>query len=293
MPLPDPDRPLDVLDADVAGVAKRGVDPVADAFIDDGGDADAARLGERLEARGDVDAVAIDVVAFDDHVAQIDADAQNDPRLVRVLRLLIWCRAARALHHERAVHGIDHAAELRDGAVADQLDDAAVMGGDGGIEHRQPVQLEGGQGALLVGPHQPRIADHVGREDGRELTVDAFFGHEYAGSGSPQPRAGQPQGKQLFGKIHGPAADRGQFRRANPKPSRRDRCAAARVRHRHYGSDGCGQCWLGGRNHGGFRPCVAPNQRAALGRRSCEGGKLTLKREHRVFRPNVSALQRR
>ena len=62
-------------------------------------------------------------------------------------------------------------------AVADQLDDAAVMGGDRRIENSLPVLLEGRERALLVDPHQPRIADHVGREDRRELTVDAFFGH--------------------------------------------------------------------------------------------------------------------
>ena len=64
-----------------------------------------------------------------------------------------------------------------DGAVADQLDDAAVMGGDRGIEYRLAVLLERGERALFVDPHQTRIADHVGCKDRRELTVDAFFGH--------------------------------------------------------------------------------------------------------------------
>jgi len=37
------------------------------------------------------------------------------------------------LHLEGAAHGVDHAAELDDRAVAGALDDAAVMGGDGRI----------------------------------------------------------------------------------------------------------------------------------------------------------------
>ena len=75
------------------------------------------------------------------------------------------------------MHGIDDAAEFDDGAVADQLDDAAVMGGHGGIEYRLAVLLERGERALFVDPHQTRIADHVGCKDRRELTVDAFFSH--------------------------------------------------------------------------------------------------------------------
>ena len=156
------------------------------------------------------------------------------------------------------------------------------LGGDGGVEHRQPMQLEGGQGALLVGPHQPRIADHVGRQDRRELTVDAFFGHVHVGFGSPQPRAGQAQGNQPFGKIHGPVAGRGQFRRADPEPVRRDRCAPPRVRRRHYGSDGCRLCWLGGRNRrlsSGLAPC-GPHGNPG---RTLAKVKPTLKRERRVF----------
>ena len=38
-------------------------------------DADAAGFGQRLKSRGDVDPVTVDVVAIDDHVAEIDPDA--------------------------------------------------------------------------------------------------------------------------------------------------------------------------------------------------------------------------
>jgi hypothetical protein len=78
MPFPDADRSVDVLDTDVAAVLEVNVDPVADAFVDDRGDANPAGLGERLEPRGDVDAVAVDVVALDNDIAEIDADAQHD-----------------------------------------------------------------------------------------------------------------------------------------------------------------------------------------------------------------------
>ena len=48
-----------------------------------GGDADTARRGEALEARRDIDAVAVNVVWRHDDVAEIDADAQIDAAVLR------------------------------------------------------------------------------------------------------------------------------------------------------------------------------------------------------------------
>ena len=48
VPLPDPDRPVDILDADIAAVLKTNVDPIADAFVDDRGDAYPSGVGGGL-----------------------------------------------------------------------------------------------------------------------------------------------------------------------------------------------------------------------------------------------------
>ena len=42
--------------------------------------ADAAGFGDALQSRGDVDAVAENVVALDQYIAEIDADAIEDAR---------------------------------------------------------------------------------------------------------------------------------------------------------------------------------------------------------------------
>ena len=55
-------------------------------------DADAAGLGERFQARRHVDAVAEDVVVLDDHVAQIDADAELDPPRRRDVQIALAIR---------------------------------------------------------------------------------------------------------------------------------------------------------------------------------------------------------
>ena len=55
----------------------------------------------------------------------------------------------RSIDRKGAVYGIDHAAELEDGLVADQLHDAAVVGGDGRIEDGLSVPLQSSQRARL------------------------------------------------------------------------------------------------------------------------------------------------
>ena len=76
----DVDRAGDVLDALLAEILEGDVvEPVADLVAHRAGDADAARLGKHLEARRDIDAIAENVVLLDDHVAEIDADAELDP----------------------------------------------------------------------------------------------------------------------------------------------------------------------------------------------------------------------
>src|SRR5271167_1357617 len=131
MPFPHSDRPVDILNADVAAVLEADVDPIADAFVDDRGDADSAGLGEGLQTCGNIDAIPVDVVALDNDIAKIDTDSQHDDRLRHVL---IWRRGGGALHRKCTVHGIDHATELSDDAVADQLHNTAVMGGDRRVE---------------------------------------------------------------------------------------------------------------------------------------------------------------
>jgi hypothetical protein len=53
--------------------------------VDDRGNANAAGLGQRLEPRGNVYTVAVDVVALNDHITEIDSDPQYDLRLAQDL----------------------------------------------------------------------------------------------------------------------------------------------------------------------------------------------------------------
>ncbi len=139
------------------------------------GDADAARLGDPLEPRRDIDAVAENIVVVEDDVADMDADAKLDPELGRHVDIPL---RHRALHFHRTARRIDGAGELDQHAVAGGLDDAAVMRGDAGIDQGLPEHLQLGQRALLVTAHQPAIAGDVSRQHRRQSPIHALAGQK-------------------------------------------------------------------------------------------------------------------
>ena len=87
-------------------------------------DADAARRRQPLQPRRDVDAVAINIAAIGDHVAEIDADAKSQAALLGEVQIAV---GHRALDFAGTAHRVDDAGEFRQHAVAGGLDDPAVM----------------------------------------------------------------------------------------------------------------------------------------------------------------------
>ena len=172
VPSPRPDRPLDVLELDFAGIGEGDADLAADLGMDDVRDENAAMRRLAFEAGRDVDAVAENVVALDDDVAEIDADAELDGRLGREVAL-----AHRPLDGDGAFDRIDDAAEFDQRAVAHHLDDAAVPRGDGRVERLAPDLPERGDRAGLVGAHHRGIAGNVGGEDGGEPAGNRNVAH--------------------------------------------------------------------------------------------------------------------
>ena len=81
------------------------------------GNTNAAGVGELFEPCGDVDALAIAVVALDDHFAEIDAD--TDPNALVFGKVGIALGHA-ALQADSAFDRIDDAAEFGEHAVAHQ-----------------------------------------------------------------------------------------------------------------------------------------------------------------------------
>src|SRR6266851_4310326 len=109
-----------------------------------------------------------------DDVAEIDADAEFNPPLRRHASVAL---SHAALDLDGAAHGVNHAGELDQHAVAGGLDDAAVMLLDLGVDQRPAVRPQLRERALLVGSHQPAVADHVRRQDGGELAFGPRLTH--------------------------------------------------------------------------------------------------------------------
>ena len=126
----------------------------------------AAGLANSLNARGNIHAVADDVVAVDDHLADIDANAE---RHAAVFRLIGVARDHRLLDIARATDRIHRARIFDQQGIAGGADDAPAIFGDLGIDQRLAVALGRGQGAGLVLAHQARPADHIGRNDRRQF----------------------------------------------------------------------------------------------------------------------------
>ena len=165
----DPDGLLDVLELCRAEVGHSEIEPPFDLPVGLLGDTDRARLANALQSRGDIDPVAHQVaVALLDDVAQMNADAELDAALGRQAGVAL---GHAVLHFDGAAHGVDHAAELDENAVAGSFDDASVMRVDGGIDQiaAQPTQAR--ERAILVRSREPAVADDV-----RDQKSPRFFG---------------------------------------------------------------------------------------------------------------------
>ena len=159
--------------------------------------ANPSRRRDLLQTGSDVDAVAEDVVALDDDVADVDADAEGN---APILGYPGGAVSHRRLHLDRAAHGIDHARELQQQAVARGLDDAPSMAGDCWVDHLLPKGFQRRQRAALVPAHQPRVARDVSRHDGGKA---ALLGH----SGRPARRKPSIQFDSLRRVEYGPHAN--------------------------------------------------------------------------------------
>ena len=189
------DRPGDVLDAVLAQVDEADRKLLADMLAHGRADADLAGLGERLEPRRDVDAVAKDVLVLDDHVADIDADAKADVLAFIDVGIAVFHAL---LHHDGAAHRINDRGELDENAVTRGLDDTALVLGDQRIDELPAMALERGERPFLVGAHEARVSRHVRGEDGGEPARGArLLAHSLSPSALPR----HSEGRQCMGIV--------------------------------------------------------------------------------------------
>jgi len=174
----DPDSPCphrfgDVLQGLRAEIVEDGADLAADLPVRVVGDADAAGLGELFETGSDVDAVAENIVLVDHDVAEVNADAEFDPRILRHGGVL---PGHAALDFDRALRRIDGAGKLDQHLAADGFHDAAAMRGDGGTDQCAPGVLQIGKRPLIVQAHQTVVVGDIRRHYRRQPSFQALAG---------------------------------------------------------------------------------------------------------------------
>ena len=169
-------RLRDVLDRLLALVEELQLELVADLVAHDRRTGDAAGARQALQSRRHVDAVAVEVVALDDDVAEIDADAELD---MPVLGHSGVALQHAALDLDRAARRVEDTAEFDQEAVAHHLEDAAVVFGDGGIEELAAVLLQGTHRPLFISLHEAAVAHHIGRQYGGKPTLNRLFSHKH------------------------------------------------------------------------------------------------------------------
>jgi hypothetical protein len=123
-------------------------------------DANAAGLGDAFEPRSDVDAVAVDVLRFDDHVTDVDAHPENDAPVPRHFRVAVGhC----ALNFDSASHRVDNAGKLRQHSIPGILHDTTAVSAERWIYQLGEMGPQTFVCALLVLLHQPRIGCNINR----------------------------------------------------------------------------------------------------------------------------------
>jgi hypothetical protein len=149
---------------------------VLDLVVDLAGHGDAARGGEGLDPRRDVDAVTVDALLVVDDITGVDADPDGNEVLLRQFELDLDGRLNR----------FDGAREDAEAAVSIVLENPPVV-----VRHRarqdvaMPIPL--GAGRRLVLLHEARVPHEVGEHDRREL-AGRFLRH--GASPSRAPHAG-------------------------------------------------------------------------------------------------------
>ena len=114
----------DVLDALLAPILERERQFVADLVAHNPRDANPTRLCQRFQPCRDIHPVAKDIVLFNDHVAEVDTNAEPDALFVWHLGFAL---SHPALDVYRASYGIDHTRKFRQQSVAGILYDVHAV----------------------------------------------------------------------------------------------------------------------------------------------------------------------
>src|SRR5690349_19811627 len=131
----DLDRVRDVPHRYLAEGGPLQVELVGDAVMREPGEADAAGVGQALEAGGDVDGVTVDAIGVHQNVAEVHADPKFETAPLRKLTVAL---AQAPLDLDGAPHRVHSTSEFGEHVVAGAIDDPTVKLGDR-VAHERTV----------------------------------------------------------------------------------------------------------------------------------------------------------
>src|SRR5690349_4142985 len=161
----DADGVGDVLDLAFAERLIAANQLVLDLLVDAAGDVEVSRIGNSFEPRRNVNAIAIDVVGFDNDVAEIHANSVLYPLLTRERRVT---PDHALLDDDAAADGFDRAVEYREKTVTGAFNKSSVMLDDRGVNELAPIPLHARVRALLIHCHESAVAGDISGQDSRE-----------------------------------------------------------------------------------------------------------------------------
>src|SRR5262249_9421786 len=156
-------------------------------IIDRPRDAEAAGLGQALQPRRNIDSIAVDALALDDDISQVDADtklhtALHGQRGVPGFELV--------LDGDGALYRFDHAGKLRQQVVPWGVHDAPpVLLDESG--HHLAIRRYSTHGCRLILAHEAAIPLDICAEDRRKLAFHAPTLPELRVACLPDPEVGR------------------------------------------------------------------------------------------------------
>src|SRR5262245_14223120 len=155
----------DVLEPALPHVLNGNIDPATHVFLHPSRNANPPRLRQCLEPSRHVYAIAPHIAAVDDDVADIDADSELDPPLLRHVGV--------AFHHgalnlDGTAYRRYCARELQQQPVTGDPDNSTSVLRYLGRDKFAPMSLPLGERAFLVSTDKPTVASYIGRENGHE-----------------------------------------------------------------------------------------------------------------------------
>jgi len=140
---------------------------VLDLIVNAPRDAHSARFGHGLDARRDIDAITQEVLALDDDVPKIHANAE--PHAL-ILGQMLVAGADRRLDFGRAADRFHCAREFGQDRIAGSIENAAPMLREKSVKDF-PVPSQDLHRSLLVLAHHPAVSRHISHHDRCQATL--------------------------------------------------------------------------------------------------------------------------